>query len=254
MLPVVIYNIHPEEYVLLMDQLQESAKESRVEFRIEINTAEVRDARDAVESGGHIMLLILGIDNLAEDKERYGLKLGRLAMSRNRDSYAVFIARNRRNVEDVLCLCMRPAGVMAVPLDKRRIAAVFSQILTDYHRLDSPQSPDGGKYIVCRVGGALYRLNVDEIVFVQALDKKIDICTAAQSIQVYKTMSDMEKALGDGFIRCHRSYLINRMRIAQVDTARMIVVMQDGAELPLSRSCRDAVVKAFGEREGAVWN
>lgn len=254
MLLVVIYNIHPEEYVLLMDQLQESAEKIRVKFRIEVNTAEARDAQNAMESGGQIMPLILGIDNLAEDKERYGLKLGRLAMSRNRDSHAVFIARNRRNAEDVLCLCMRPAGVMAVPLDKRRIAAVFRQILTDYHRLDSQQSPGEEKYTVRRVGGTLHRLNMDEIVFVQALDKNIDICTAAQSIQTYKTMSDIEKAPGEGFIRCHRSYLINRMRIERADTVHMIVTMQDGAEIPLSRSYRDAVVKAFMEREDAVWN
>ena len=196
MLPVVVYNIDPQDYDVLLEQLQEGAADAQVEFKIELNTMEPKAAQSAVKNEKNIMLLITGIDSLAEDKERYGLKLGRLAMSQNRDNYAVFITRNRRNVEDVLCLCMRPAGVMAVPLDRRRIAAVFRQILTDFYRLDNQHIPNG-KYIVCKVGGALHRLNTDEIVFVQALDKKIDICTAKQSIQVYKTMAEMADMLGE---------------------------------------------------------
>ena len=253
MLPVVVYNIDPEEYELLLEQLQEGAKETQVEFKIELNTMEAKAAHSAVKNEKNIMLLITGIDNLAEDKERNGLKLGRLAMSQNRDNYAVFIARNRRNVEDVLCLCMRPAGVMAVPLDKRRIAAVFRQILADFYRLDSQHVPNG-QYIVCKVGGALHRLNTDEIVFLQALDKKIDICTAKQSIQVYKTMAEMSAMLGEEFIKCHRSYLINVKQITQIDTVNMVVMMGDGSEIPLSRSCKDAVCQAFNRKEEAEWN
>ena len=253
MLPVVVYNIDPEDYDLLMDQLQEGAQEAQVELKIELNTMEARAAQNAVKNEKNIMLLITGIDNLADDKERLGLKLGRMAMNQNRDNYAVFITRNRRNVEDVLCLCMRPAGVMAVPLDKRRIAAVFRQILSDFYRLDNQNIPNG-KYIVCKVGGALHRLNTDEIVFVQALDKKIDICTAKQSIQVYKTMGEIGEILGEQFIKCHRSYLINLMQITRVDTVNMIVMMRDGVEIPLSRSCKDAVCQAFVEREEMLWN
>ena len=151
MLPVVVYNIDPQDYDVLLEQLQEGAEDAQVEFKIELNTMEPKAAQSAVKNEKNIMLLITGIDSLAEDKERYGLKLGRLAMSQNRDNYAVFITRNRRNVEDVLCLCMRPAGVMAVPLDRRRIAAVFRQILTDFYRLDNQHIPNG-KYIVCKVG------------------------------------------------------------------------------------------------------
>ena len=253
MLPVVVYNIDPQDYDVLLEQLQEGAEDAQVEFKIELNTMEPKAAQSAVKNEKNIMLLITGIDSLAEDKERYGLKLGRLAMSQNRDNYAVFITRNRRNVEDVLCLCMRPAGVMAVPLDRRRIAAVFRQILTDFYRLDNQHIPNG-KYIVCKVGGALHRLNTDEIVFVQALDKKIDTCTAKQSTQVYKTMAEMADMLGEQFIKCHRSYLINVMQIVRIDTVNMMVIMRDEAEIPLSRSCKDAVCQAFMEKEDAEWN
>lgn len=228
MIPILVYNIDPDDYNLMMDTLQEGAAETAVDFKIELNTSNVQAVQNVIKKEKNIMLLILGVENLAEDKDRYGLKLGRLAMSQNRDNYAVFITRNRRNVEDVLCLCMRPAGVMSLPLDRKRIAAVFRQILNDFYRLGNHDLPSG-KYIVCKVGGALHRLNTDEIVFVQALDKKIDICTPKQSIQVYKNMAEIGEMLGEGFIKCHRSYLINTAQVARVDTTNMLVIMRDGS-------------------------
>lgn len=251
MLPVVVYNVDDADYHLLMEQLQACAASTRVDLRVELYTRKIAEAVSAVRRAESIFLLISGVEGVAADGAPQGLKLGRLVMNQNRDNYAVFITRDRRSMEDVMCLCIRPAGVMVAPLDKRRIAALFRQILTDFFRLDS-RHPTDGAYIVCKVGGALHRVNIRDVVYMQALDKRIEICTGRQSIYVYKSMAEMLDMLGESFIKCHRSYAVNLARIERVDSPDMLIHMQDGSRIPLSRSCRDAVCRALLGKEDAV--
>ena len=244
MLPVVVYDVDNESYRLLTEQLRASAAETQTECRIEMRTDQLREAQSAVRrAAGGVFLLITVVEGATEEARSGGLRLGQQAMDQNRDNYALFITRDRQSMEDVLCLCLRPAGVMAVPLEKSRVAGVLRKILADYRRLYDRQAD--GRYIVCHLGGSLFSLSLDEILYAQALDKKTELCTEKQSVQIYKTMAEMQEMLGARFLRCHRSYLVNRDRIRQVVVSEMAVYMQDGARIPLSRSCKDNVQAAL---------
>ena len=63
------------------------------------------------------------------------------------------------------------------------------------------------------------------------------------SFRVEETISGLEKRLGDGFVRCHRSYLAALKYVRKI--TRTDVVMDTGARLPLSRRRYDAVNQAF---------
>ena len=57
-------------------------------------------------------------------------------------------------------------------------------------------------------------------------------------------MANLSEKLAPGpFVRTHRSYIVNADKIAEIRTAdaRQRIVLRDGAELPLSRSYREAV-------------
>ena len=68
-------------------------------------------------------------------------------------------------------------------------------------------------------------------------------------------LPNFEKLLGDGFIRCHRSYLVGLKHIARLSKTE--VVLDIGKSLPLSRSAASTVHKAFisyytGEKDETV--
>ena len=54
---------------------------------------------------------------------------------------------------------------------------------------------------------------------------------------------NIEKMLGEGFVRCHRSYLVGLKHIARLSKTE--VILDNGKTLPLSRSAAAPVHKAF---------
>ena len=56
-------------------------------------------------------------------------------------------------------------------------------------------------------------------------------------------ISELEKLLGDAFIRCHRSYLVGLKHIARLSKTE--VILDNGKALPLSRTAAPLVHKAF---------
>ena len=62
----------------------------------------------------------------------------------------------------------------------------------------------------------------------------------------YDTLDQLEERLSEKFLRCHRSYLVNKMRISKVYLSRNTLVLDEGEEIPLSRSYKPQV-KQFME-------
>ncbi len=56
-------------------------------------------------------------------------------------------------------------------------------------------------------------------------------------------ISDLEALLGDGFFRCHRSYIVSMRYVRRV--TKTAIVLENGREIPLSRGLYDAANQAF---------
>lgn len=63
--------------------------------------------------------------------------------------------------------------------------------------------------------------------------------------EIRKPLSEMETLLGKGFVHCHRSYLVGLHFIAGLSKNK--VTLDNGTELPLSRSSAAMVHRAFIE-------
>ncbi len=99
------------------------------------------------------------------------------------------------------------------------------------------------RVILLPVGGEMLRLPVGQVQYAEAFSHTIAIVTETDTIQVKMPISEIEKMLGDGFVRCHRSYLVGLKHIARLSKTE--VVLDNGKALPLSRSTAAAVHKVF---------
>ena len=153
------------------------------------------------------------------------------------------------DLPDVASKCQRPSGFMLPPPEQKNFNDIFSRILADYSALTGTADES---FISLQCGGTTHRLSISMIDYVEALDKRLNIYTARQSLTVYASLGKLEESLGEGFFRCHRSYLVNYAHIAKVDFAAMELKMQSGARIPLSRSAKDRLkqrVRQEGARE-----
>ena len=99
------------------------------------------------------------------------------------------------------------------------------------------------RVILLSVGGETLRLPVGQVHYVEAFSHTAAIVTGTDTIQVKMPISEIERMLGVGFVRCHRSYLVGLKHIARLSKTEAI--LDSGKSLPLSRSAAASVHKAF---------
>lgn len=79
-------------------------------------------------------------------------------------------------------------------------------------------------------------LPVDSIAYIESNDTEVRIVTSDGASYRNKTrITQWENLLGEGFLRIHRSYLVNRTRITEVGTESLKL---GRTELPISRKYR----------------
>ena len=111
------------------------------------------------------------------------------------------------------------------------------------------------RVVLLPVDGEMLRLPVGQIEYVEAFSHAVAVTTEADTIQVKMPISEIEKLLGEGFVRCHRSYLVGLKHIARLSKTEAI--LDNRKTLPLSRSAAAFVHKAFisyytGEKDETV--
>lgn len=85
------------------------------------------------------------------------------------------------------------------------------------------------------------RIPWSDILYFEARAKKVYVCTADQEYGFYDTIDRLETLFSDRFIRCHRSYLVNRDMIEKVRLSHNCVLLRGDVELPLSRSYKSLI-------------
>lgn len=88
-------------------------------------------------------------------------------------------------------------------------------------------------------------LDQSEIIYIESRGKKADIHTVGKnkSIEIYASMDELEKQLGESFYRCHRSYIVNMSHISQYDNESITVL--SGERVYLTKKKYGEFVKAY---------
>ena len=121
------------------------------------------------------------------------------------------------------------------PVDEEKLVEVLDRAVS---RLQTAP-----RMIVFRRGSGYIRIPADEIYYAEAFSHSVTLVTKDGKETFNMRLSDMEEILGEGFFRCHRSYIVSMKHVRRV--TRTALVLDNGAEIPLSRSLYDAANQAF---------
>lgn len=88
----------------------------------------------------------------------------------------------------------------------------------------------------------LVKIIPSEIIYIESQKNYLLIHTLAQEIMTYSTLNNMEDKLRHvlDFIRIHKSFIINKRFVKQLDNN--IIFLSDGSEIPLGASYRDSFI------------
>ena len=88
-------------------------------------------------------------------------------------------------------------------------------------------------------------LDQSEILYIESRAKKVEIhaAGAAQAIEIYAAMDELEGQLGENFYRCHRAYIVNMDCITEYDGES--ITLTNGDRVYLTKKKYGEFVKAY---------
>lgn len=111
---------------------------------------------------------------------------------------------------------------------KNQMTDQLSQVLYDIRQELS------GQVYMFRSGGEQIRVDKRQILYFESDKRMIRLVTAVDEYRFYGNLDQAEQELGETFLRCHKSYLVNVEGIQKF--SGMEIRMQGGAVIPVSRS------------------
>ena len=96
-------------------------------------------------------------------------------------------------------------------------------------------------YFTIRSNRQTAKVRFDDLVYIESLGDYIEIhLQNGSEVSSKEKISHMERTLPDGFLRIHRSFIVNRAKISSFSREH---VMMGEKELPISRSFKQEVVR-----------
>lgn len=167
-----------------------------------------------------------------------GLNLGKKIRELDEGCYIIYISIHKEHVYD--SLVVKPFRFIPKDEFSSRIEPCIKDLLADCQR-ESEQD-----FIVLESHSSLYRYRISEIIYAQSLDKYITLflTESRQTESIRYKMSDLDVKLSNhGFIRIHKSYLVNYRYIKSIQPSG--ILLDDGRMLPASRTRLDEIKTAF---------
>lgn len=95
----------------------------------------------------------------------------------------------------------------------------------------------GAKYFFAKKGTKYHKINISDILWVEALENYVIIHTIKDKYTVFSSMKNIEQKLSpDLFLKTHRSYIVNLDKIEGYEEG---FVQIGGKPIPVSRSAKD---------------
>jgi hypothetical protein len=107
--------------------------------------------------------------------------------------------------------------------------------------LEEKQAQLDKGYFTVRSNRQTAKVRFDDLLYIESLGDYIEIhLMDGTEVTSKEKISHMERTLPDGFLRIHRSFIVNRARISSFSREH---VMMGEKELPISRSYKQDVVR-----------
>ena len=142
----------------------------------------------------------------------------------------------------------------AVAMKQREAEQRFNDLFAQLETLRQTRSPQSERIIWLHHRGEMIRIPVDAIDWVKAEGEYVRLQLPDHSYLLRNSVTAVATDLvNEGFVRIHRSVIVNARRIARIRSSRNAVRLEliDGTELPVGRRFRRALLSYLNSTESA---
>lgn len=176
---------------------------------------------------GEIDLLFLDV----EMDEMNGMEAAMEIRAFNQDLMIVFVTGYTDYVFDGYKVCaldyiIKPAGIERLRELMERVRSASAEKSETFFTF---QNVDG-----------TFKVNLRDILYCYSEKRLVHLITAQREYQFYDKLDDVEKSLGDSFVRIHQRYLVNSHAVEHVASSSVTLA---GCDLPISRALKESAAK-----------
>ncbi len=96
------------------------------------------------------------------------------------------------------------------------------------------------KYIYVKSDRKTFKLLLSNIAYIEAMNNYVIFHTPQKRYVVYRSISDLLTELDDRFVRIHKSFVVNKIKVLSFNKESVCVLEKD---LPLGKTYRDSIDK-----------
>lgn len=118
------------------------------------------------------------------------------------------------------------------PIRQTKFFAVLREAVEDrkqFHSIDKTEKAG----IVIKKGTVTQRVYLSEIIYLEVFNRKVTLHTAEKDFEFYGKLVELEKNLGEDFVRCHRAFIVNLRYVLKYDSTS--ITLDDGRKIILAK-------------------
>ena len=108
------------------------------------------------------------------------------------------------------------------------------------------------EFFECSMGAEVRRIPLSEITHFEIYRRVMRVYYGEENFEFYETMDDLSEKLEDkGFVRVHRSFMVNMKHIVLFKTSSLVLSNED--EVPIGKTYLEEVKKRFSHYNRERW-
>ncbi len=166
---------------------------------------------------------------------RNGIETAKCLRKQQEETVLIFVTGIREYVFDALDLYA--FQYLLKPLEEKKLAEVLKRAEKEVQK----KKEQRGLFIKTRN----LTLSQADILYIESKAKKVEIHVAGarESIEIYASMEELHKELGEDFYRCHRAYIVNMAYVAEYSSDS--ILLTNGDKVYLAKKKYGEFVKAY---------
>ena len=136
---------------------------------------------------------------------------------------------------------LKVSSLLLKPWIKQQACDVLYEFLEEYCEESEGKRGQNNDFHVIETREGIINIPYEQIYFFEAREKKIYVCTGKEEYGFYSSIEKLLGELPSHFARCHRGFIVNTKKIRKIVLSQNIIYLQDGFDVPLSRSYKAAL-------------
>ena len=226
MLSIFVCEDHPAQRRAIVQIIQNTILMDELDMRLVLDTEDPYMVLETVRENQNTGIYFLDIDL---NSSMNGLKLAQQIRLFDPRGFIIFITAHSEL--SYMTFQYRVEAMDFVLKDNPAEAKVkIRECLLNAMERYTLQTNKTHKVYTARVGGREISIDYDDIFFFETSGNihKVILHAKDRQVEFSGTMKELAGALDDNFVRCHRSFLVNKNNISEIDVKNRIIHFLNG--------------------------